>query len=350
MRLIRRLIPFALLAFGLPACNKAAIDPDPVVTPPAPSLVVAPASLATFSGLVGTPSAAQSFTVRGTALTQPVRATAPAGFELALEPAGTYALTVSVTPLTGTGAVVYVRLAAAPAPTSAAGNVAVSSAGSGTQSVAVTGTITATVVTPPAAGVPSVTGFAPTSGPVGTLVTLTGANFLGATAVSLNGTALPGFSVMSASIITVPVPAGTALGSGLLTVTTPGGTATSATAFAVVAPGPTILRMGPMLPQGGVPSSGTVYLERDAAGTESIRFDANFRTDFHTGSLGVYLAKSDGLVRVQRAANPANVVRVGTITRDGAQLLAVAGSTTGFTHIIIHCDAAQYNFGAALLQ
>jgi hypothetical protein len=115
-------------------------------------------------------------------------------------------------------------------------------------------------------------------------------------------------------------------------------------------PAPTTLRTGAMLPQGGVPSSGTVSIVRHADGKESVSFDTNFRTDFHTGSLGVYLALSDGLVRVQRAANPANVLRVGTITRDGAQTLAIPGSAAGFSHVIIHCDPAMYNFGAAQLQ
>ncbi len=110
------------------------------------------------------------------------------------------------------------------------------------------------------------------------------------------------------------------------------------------------LRRGAMQPQGGVPSTGTVTLVRDAANAEFVRFEADFRTDFHTGSLGVYLAKSDGLVRVQRAADPSNVVRVGTITKDGAQTLAIMGSAAGFTHVIIHCDPAMYNFGAALVQ
>ncbi|MBO2008815.1 hypothetical protein [Hymenobacter negativus] len=110
------------------------------------------------------------------------------------------------------------------------------------------------------------------------------------------------------------------------------------------------LRTGTMQPQGGVASSGTATIERDAAGAEFVRFAANFRTDFHTGSLGVYLAKSDGLIRVQRAANSANVVRVGTIVVDGAQALAVSGSATGYSHVIIHCDPAMYNFGAALVQ
>ncbi|WP_152559879.1 hypothetical protein [Hymenobacter sp. IS2118] len=113
---------------------------------------------------------------------------------------------------------------------------------------------------------------------------------------------------------------------------------------------PVELRRGAMQPQGGVPSTGTVTLVRDAANVEYVRFEADFRTDFHTGSLGVYLAKSDGLVRVQRAADATNVVRVGTITKDGAQTLAITGSAAGFSHVIIHCDPAMYNFGAALVK
>lgn len=319
-----------------------------MINPPAASLAVAPASLPVFSGRVGVASVAQSFTVSGTALSGAIRATAPAGFELSLDPAAAYAATVSVAPATGAVAVVYVRLAAAAAPATLAGTIEVSSPGAESRTLAVTGSVTATGG--PASAVPTLTGFLPASGPVGTLVTLTGSNFTGATAVTLNGTSLPGFTVSSASVITVPIPASAPLGSGLLAVVTPAGTATSTTAFAVVAPGPATLRTGTMLPQGGVPSSGTLAIVRDAAGQESVRFDASFRTDFHTGSLGVYLAKSDALIRVQRAANPSNVLRVGTITVDGAQTLAIPGSATGFTHVIIHCDPAMYNFGAASLQ
>ena len=345
---IRLLLALALTT-SLSACNKQVVDPDPVA-PAAltPVLTVAPAALAAFGAQVGGASTAQSFTLSGTALSGPVSATAPAGFELALAPTAAFAPTVTATPAAGAVVAVYVRLAAAPAPGTSAGNIAVSSPGSVARTVAVTGTVT--VVAPPASASPSLVGFLPASGPVGTLITLTGANFTGATAVSFNGTALPGFAVVSASVITVSIPAGSSPATGLLAVTTPAGTATSATAFAVVPPGPVTLRTGTMMPQGGVPSSGTVTIERDAAGVESVRFAANFRTDFHTGSLGVYLAKSDGLVRVQRAADPTNVVRVGTITRDGAQSLAITGSSTGYSHVIIHCDPAQYNFGAAFLQ
>ena len=350
MNSFRNILPLFLLGLilGLSSCNKEVTGPDQVTTPSAPALTVAPASLAAFSGRVGEASAAQSFTVSGTALMGNISATAPSGYELALDPAAAYAPTVSATVAAGIIKVVYVRLAAAAAPGTPAGSIQVSSPGSPAQAVAVTGTVALTP--PPASVVPTLTGFLPASGSVGTLVTLTGTNFTGATAVTLNGTNLPGFTVVSASVISVAVPASVLIGSGNFTVVTPTGTATSATAFAVVPPGPVTLRTGTMMPQGGVPSSGTLAIERNAAGTEFVRFDANFRTDFHTGSLGVYLAKSDALVRVQRTADPTNVLRIGTITVDGAQTLAIPGTATGFTHVIIHCDPAQYNFGAALLQ
>ena len=106
----------------------------------------------------------------------------------------------------------------------------------GTYSVVVTApnsscSTTTQIVLAPA---PAITSFNPTNGPVSTSVVLTGTNFTGATAVTFNGTAAPGFVVNSATQITVSVPAGA--GTGLVAVTTPSGTVTSATAFAVTRP------------------------------------------------------------------------------------------------------------------
>jgi parallel beta-helix repeat protein len=77
---------------------------------------------------------------------------------------------------------------------------------------------------------PVMTAFAPTSGPVGTSVTITGTNFTGATAVMFNGVNAI-FSVVSDNTIiaSVPAPATT----GPIRVITSGGTATSSDSFTV---------------------------------------------------------------------------------------------------------------------
>ena len=84
-----------------------------------------------------------------------------------------------------------------------------------------------TVVTTPA---PTITGFSPTSGEVGSSVTISGSNLTGATGVQFNGLAAT-FSTFGNSLIaTVPARATT----GQITVTTPSGTVSSATAFTLV--------------------------------------------------------------------------------------------------------------------
>ena len=88
---------------------------------------------------------------------------------------------------------------------------------------------------------PTVTSFMPASGPIGTSVTINGANFTGATAVTFNGSAAS-FTVTSARVIQATVPTGAT--TGPLGVTTPGGTATSTNNFIVISP-PTITSFMP---------------------------------------------------------------------------------------------------------
>jgi Metallo-peptidase family M12B Reprolysin-like/Cadherin domain/IPT/TIG domain len=89
---------------------------------------------------------------------------------------------------------------------------------------------------------PTITSFTPTSGPVGTVVTITGTNLTGLTGVSFNGTAAVTFSATNATTATATVPAGAT--TGTISLTTPGGSATSATSF-TVAPAPTITSFTP---------------------------------------------------------------------------------------------------------
>ncbi|MDW8217865.1 MAG: FG-GAP-like repeat-containing protein, partial [Acidobacteriota bacterium] len=78
---------------------------------------------------------------------------------------------------------------------------------------------------------PTITSFAPTSGVVGTAVTITGTNFEGATGVTFNGLSAR-FTVRGGDQVTATVPVGAT--TGPIAVTTPGGTATSRTNFTVV--------------------------------------------------------------------------------------------------------------------
>jgi hypothetical protein len=108
----------------------------------------------------------------------------------------------------------------------------------------------------PVAPAPAIASFAPASGPVGATLTVTGSNFTGASAVTLNGVAITGFTVVNATTLTFTVPAGAT--SGLVAVTTAGGTATSATAFTVTVPvpAPTIASFTPTT--GGVGTTVTI--------------------------------------------------------------------------------------------
>lgn len=84
--------------------------------------------------------------------------------------------------------------------------------------------------TTPTSTAPTISSFSPTSGLVGTSISLSGTNFTGATAVRFNGTSAT-FSVGSATQITAMVPTGAT--TGTLSVASAAGTGTSSSAFSV---------------------------------------------------------------------------------------------------------------------
>ncbi len=78
---------------------------------------------------------------------------------------------------------------------------------------------------------PTVAGINPGSGRAGTLVTITGTNLSGATAVRFNATNATSFTVVSPTQVTATVPLGAT--TGYVTVVTPAGSATSFSVFTV---------------------------------------------------------------------------------------------------------------------
>jgi hypothetical protein len=94
---------------------------------------------------------------------------------------------------------------------------------------------------------PTVDSFDPTSGPVGTEVTITGSSFTGTTAVEFNGTAAS-FMIDSDAQITATVPAGAT--TGPITVTNADGPGSSAANFTVT-PTPTPPNIASFFPRRG---------------------------------------------------------------------------------------------------
>jgi DNA-binding beta-propeller fold protein YncE len=156
---------------------------------------------------------------------------------------GGTSVTITGTGFTGATAVSFGATSATSFIVSSATSItATSPAGSGTVDVTVT-TGDGTSATGAADGftyiaMPAVTGLAPATGPTagGTIVTITGANLSGASAVQFGATAAVWFNVMSATSITAKAPAGG--GTVDVTVTTTFGTSTTSAAdqFTYVAP------------------------------------------------------------------------------------------------------------------
>ena len=115
---------------------------------------------------------------------------------------------------------------------------------------------------------PTITSFAPTSGPVGASVTISGTQFTGATSVSF-GSVSASFTVVSDTEIQVTVPVGARQGFATLSVTTPGGVANGPSSFRVVGP-PIVAGFSP----GSAPVGGGVQISGiDFTGATDVRFN-----------------------------------------------------------------------------
>jgi hypothetical protein len=123
---------------------------------------------------------------------------------------------------------------------------------------------------------PNIASFSPPSGTIGTVVTLTGTGFRGATKVSFNGTAASAFKVLSDTSIQATVPVGAS--TGPITVETSGGTGASTTNFTITAAvAPSITSFAP--PSGSV---GTVVTltGTNFTGTTEVSFNGTKATAF----------------------------------------------------------------------
>ncbi len=127
---------------------------------------------------------------------------------------------------------------------------------------------------------PTVTSINPIAGPTAgaTLVTITGTNLTGATAVSFGSNAATNVTVVSASQITATTPAGSA-GTVDVTVTTPGGTSATGTAdHYTYTARPTITQVAPIAgPTGG--GTSVTITGTNLTGATAVSFGSNAATN-----------------------------------------------------------------------
>jgi hypothetical protein len=123
---------------------------------------------------------------------------------------------------------------------------------------------------------PTITGFTPTAGGVGTTVTISGTNFTGASDVKFNTTSVGAgnFTVDSDTQITATVPSGAT--TGPISVATPSGIGTSSTPFSVV-PAPTITSF---TPTSGVTGTTVTINGTSFTATAEVKFNGVTATGF----------------------------------------------------------------------
>ncbi len=224
----------------------------------------------------------------------------------------------------GTSSVTFNGIAAAPTSWSASSIVAPVPNGATTGNVVITvggfaSNGVAFTVTAPG---PSISSLSPTSGPVGTLVTITGANFgasQGTSTVTFNGTAATPSS-WSATGITVPVPVGATTGNVIVTV---GGVASNGVSF-TVPPTPTINSLSPSSGQIGASVTITGTNFGTTQGTSTVTFNGVSATASNWSSTSLTVS-----VPITTTGNV--VVTVGGVPSNAVSFTVLPPSITSLT-------------------
>jgi outer membrane protein assembly factor BamB len=188
-------------------------------------------------------------------------------------------------------------------------------AGQGLLVVPAGNTVTAFAAAPAAPQPPAVSSFTPTSGPVGTAVTISGSNFTGATAVRFNGTAATSFTVVNDGQITTTVPTGAT--TGAVNVTTPAGTGSSSGAFTVTVPDFSL---------SASPTSSTVAAGNSTSYTVTVTPTGGFNAAVALSVSGVPAGSTSSF------SGSTLTIATGHNAKPGTSTLTITGTGGGKTH------------------
>ncbi len=191
------------------------------------------------------------------------------------------------------------------------------STAAGTGSSVASFTVTAPPPPPPAP--PTVSGFQPISGQVGTSINISGTGFVGVTQVTFNGFAAQ-FFVQSPSLLVATVPAGAT--SGPIRVTTAAGTGSSVASFTVSSPPPP--PPAPPTVSGFQPISGQVGSSVNISGTG---FVGVTQVTFNGLAAQFFVQSPSLLVATVPAGATSGPIRVTTAAGTGASAAAFTVSS-----------------------
>ena len=193
---------------------------------------------------------------------------------------------------------------------------------------------------PPPNPSPTITGFTPTSGPVGTEVTVSGSNFTGTSAVSFNNSPAQSFTVDSATSLRAVVPSGAS--SGAISVTSPNGTATSSGSFTVTTTPPPTFTLSvtvqgsgsvSLSPPGGVYNQGTVVSLAATAqpGWLFTSWQGDLSGSANPATLTMDANKAITAVFTAQPSGGGSVIHEGTVTGTGlaASTVSTGGNVVG---------------------
>jgi hypothetical protein len=143
--------------------------------------------------------------------------------------------------------------------------------------------ITISVVKAGAGSPPKISSFSPTSGPVGTDVTITGINFINVSSVAFNGVSAESYTVVSTITINAQVPQGAT--SGKISVTTLSGSTTSKQSFTVTGgtPPPAAPAISSFSPTSGAPGTSVTITGTNFTNASTVAFNGTIAS-FTVGS------------------------------------------------------------------
>lgn len=118
----------------------------------------------------------------------------------------------------------------------------------------------------------------------------------------------------------------------------------------------TTLKSGNLKAENGTPTAGMVSVIRDSNNDEYVSVGSDFKSDFGTGTVAVYLAKTGANIKSQRTTSAGapnglgNVLAVGFVSKSGQQYLKVPAASGAYSYVLFYCETVEINFGNAPLQ